>query len=58
MRCIVLLDVDDPESTSIAQDSNGDNWIFSDYEEAGRWCARNAGGTWLKVINLDGDDDD
>ncbi|MFC7509210.1 hypothetical protein [Pantoea stewartii] len=58
MRCIVLLNVDDPDNTSIAQDKNGDNWVFNNYNDADDWCSRNAGGTWLKVINLDDDDDD
>ncbi len=29
MRCIVLLNVDDPDNTSIAQDKNGDNWVLT-----------------------------
>lgn len=58
MRCIVLLNVDDPEGAEIAQDEFGENLVFGDYNEADDWCARNAARTWLKVINLDDDDDD
>lgn len=58
MQCIVLLNVDDPEDAEISKDAFGDNLVFDSYNEADDWCARNAARTWLKVINLDDDDDD
>lgn len=59
MELIVLLGVDEPEDVQIAQDEHGDNLVFSSYEEADDWCAKNTLRQWVKTINLrDSDDDD
>lgn len=58
MRCIVLLEVDDAETTEIAQNEFGENMVFDSYNEADDWCSRKAIGMWVKVVNLDDDDDE
>jgi len=56
-RLIVLLHVDDAEDVQIAKDAFDDNLVFSTWEEADDWAARNTQGIWVKTVNLDDDDD-